>query len=154
MAENTEFGNIKSNQKLGTLTIKTPNGNVKFEIDSGENKTVDLSSYATQQGAFMGNWSTFASIPSTLAGFTNEGYDEPTDNSFLIVQKDETHNNQISKYRYIADGAYSKSNWDYEFGIETNISLSEEQNKALNSGITSDILNDIQGRLQAVEQVS
>ena len=138
MAENTEFGNIKSNQKLGTLTIKTPNGNVKFEIDSGENKTVDLSSYAT----------------STLAGFTNEGYDEPTDNSFLIVQKDETHNNQISKYRYIEDGAYSKSNWDYEFGIETNISLSEEQNKALNSGITSDILNDIQGRLQAVEQVS
>ena len=76
----------------------------------------------------MGNWNTYASVPSTVSGFTDIGYDPPVKNSFLIVQSDETHGNQVSKYRYDGEEGenYSKDNWDYEFGIETNNSLTDE----------------------------
>lgn len=43
------FGKIKANQQLGTLTIKTSNGTVKFGMEQPEDRTIDISQQTANQ---------------------------------------------------------------------------------------------------------
>ena len=142
------FENIQSNERIGTLTIKTPGERIEFGFGGGS-KTLDLSSTFNFQEKFLGNFSKFQDIPENSEGFTQLGCEIPHSNSYVIVQNDENNDNKLTRYVYSGenDEPYSKSNWTYQYSIYTPTRFTAEQQQAIDSGITENKLSDINANI-------
>lgn len=109
---------------------------------------------STNTAYFDGSWATYADIPSTAAGFTNENLPEPTNNNYLVVLEDETQDGGTWRYKYVDDGtAYSKSKWAVEYQINET-PFTQAQLDAINSGVTSSDVALAQSALQSGDNVS
>ena len=117
-------------------------------------KTYVNDSISTNTAYFDGSWATYADIPATVAGFTNENLPEPTNNNYLVVLEDETQDGGTWRYKYIDDGnGYAKANWAVEYEVNET-PLTQAQLDALNSGITSGDVTLIGTALQPNDNVS
>lgn len=128
--------------QIGTnqTNISTINGKIPAEASS-LNKLADKAyvdnAISTNTADFDGAWATYAAIPSTVAGFTNEGLPTPTNNNYLVVLADETQDGGTWRYKYVDDGtAYAKSKWNVEYEINES-PFTQAQLDAINSGVTS-----------------
>lgn len=111
-------------------------------------------SVSTNTAYFDGSWATYADIPSTVAGFTNESLPEPTNNNYLVVLEDETQDGGTWRYKYVDDGgAYNKSKWAVEYQINET-PFTQAQLDAINSGVTSSDVALAQSALQSGDNVS
>ena len=111
-------------------------------------------SVSTNTAYFDGSWATYADIPSTVAGFTNESLPEPTNNNYLVVLEDETQDGGTWRYKYVDDGgAYDKANWAVEYEVNET-PLTQAQLDALNSGVTSADVALAQSALQSGDNIS
>ena len=109
---------------------------------------------STNTAYFDGSWATYADIPSTVAGFTNENLPEPTNNNYLVVLEDETQDGGTWRYKYVDDGgAYDKANWSVEYEVNET-PLTQAQWDAINSGVTSADVALAQSALQSGDNVS
>lgn len=109
---------------------------------------------STNTADFDGSWATYADIPSTVAGFTNENLPEPTNNNYLVVLEDETQDGGTWRYKYVDDGnGYDKANWNVEYEINET-PLTQTQWDAINSGITSADVSLIGTALQPNDSIS
>ncbi len=101
------------------------------------------STVQTNTASFDGSWATYAAIPTTVAGFTNAGFPEPTNNNYLVVVADETQDGGTWRYKYVDDGsAYNKNKWHAEYEINET-PMTADQLAAINSGITSTLVGQI-----------
>ena len=111
-------------------------------------------SVSTNTAYFDGSWATYADIPSTVAGFTNESLPEPTNNNYLVVLEDETQDGGTWRYKYVDDGqAYNKNKWAVEYEVNET-PLTQAQLDALNSGVTSADVGLAQSALQSGDNIS
>lgn len=101
------------------------------------------SSLQTNSATFDGSWPTYAAIPTTAEGFTSAGFETPTNNNYLVVEADETHDGARWRYKYASNGTtYDKANWKAEYEINET-PFTAAQNAALNSGITAELVAQI-----------
>lgn len=132
----TLVGQISTNQSdISTINTKIP------AAASSTNQLADKafvnSSIQTNTADFDGSWDTYADIPTTVAGFTNEGYPTPSNNNYLVVKEDETQDGGTWRYKYVDDGgAYNKNNWKVEYEVNET-PFTQSQLDAINSGATS-----------------
>lgn len=133
--------------QIGTnqTNISTINGKIPSEASSS-NKLADKqyvdNAISTNTADFDGAWATYSAIPSTVAGFTNEGLPAPTNNNYLVVLADETQDGGTWRYKYVDDGtAYNKNKWNVEYEINES-PFTQAQLDAINSGITSGLVSD------------
>ena len=112
------------------------------------------SSIQTATAEFDGSWETYASIPSTTAGFTDLGLPAPTKNNYLVVRADETQDGGTWRYKYVegSSSTYSKSNWHAEYEVNET-PLTAAQLAALNSGITSSGVSQIQQNTSDISDI-
>ena len=141
-ATSTLIGKITTNE----TAINTINSKIPSQA-SASNQLADKafvnSTVQTNTASFDGSWATYAAIPSTVAGFTSEGYPEPTNNNYLVVVADETQDGGTWRYKYVDDGkAYNKNKWKSEYEINET-PMTADQLAALNSGITSTLVAQI-----------
>ena len=109
---------------------------------------------STNTAYFDGSWATYADIPSTVAGFTNENLPSPTNNNYLVVLTDETQDGGTWRYKYIDDGnGYDKANWAVEYQVNET-PLTQTQWDAINSGVTSADVALAQSALQSGDNIS
>lgn len=109
---------------------------------------------STNTAYFDGSWATYADIPSTVAGFTNENLPEPTNNNYLVVLEDETQDGGTWRYKYVDDGgAYDKANWSVEYEVNET-PFTQAQLDAINSGVTSSDVSLAQSALQSGDNIS
>lgn len=99
---------------------------------------------STNSASFDGSWATYSAIPSTVAGFTNEGLPEPTNNNYLVVLEDEVQTGGGTwRYKYVDDsGSYDKDNWQAEYQVNET-PFTQAQLDAINSGMTSALVAQI-----------
>lgn len=120
--------------------ITTINSKIPSQASSSNqlaDKNFVNSSISTNTAYFDGTWNTYASIPTTVAGFTSLSLPEPTNNNYLVVKEDETQDGGTWRYKYVDDGtAYNKNKWHVEYEVNET-PLTAAQLAALNSGITS-----------------
>lgn len=141
-ATSTLIGKITTNE----TAINTINSKIPSQA-SASNQLADKafvnSTVQTNTASFDGSWATYAAIPTTVAGFTSEGYPEPTNNNYLVVVADETQDGGTWRYKYVDDGtAYNKNKWKSEYEINET-PMTADQLAALNSGITSTLVAQI-----------
>ena len=134
--------------QIGTnqTDISTINGKIPSAATSSnqlaDKQYVD-NAISTNTADFDGSWATYAAIPSTVAGFTNENLPEPSNNNYLVVLADETQDGGTWRYKYVDDGgAYDKANWAVEYEINES-PFTQAQLDAINSGITSTLVTQI-----------
>ena len=135
----TQIGTNATN--IATIESKIPSQ------ASASNQLADKafvnSSIQTNTADFDGSWATYAAIPSTVGGFTSEGFPEPSNNNYLVVEQDETQDGGTWRYKYVDDGtAYNKNKWKVEYEINET-PMTAAQLAALNSGITSTLVGQI-----------
>jgi hypothetical protein len=135
----TQIGTNATN--IATIESKIPSQ------ASSSNQLADKafvnSSIQTNTADFDGSWATYAAIPSTVGGFTSEGFPEPSNNNYLVVEQDETQDGGTWRYKYVDDGtAYNKNKWKVEYEINET-PMTAAQLAALNSGITSTLVGQI-----------
>jgi hypothetical protein len=141
-ATSSQLTQISTNANdISDINIKIPSQ------ASALNKLADKdfvnSSISTNTAYFDGTWNTYASIPTTVSGFTSLGLPEPTNNNYLVVKEDETQDGGTWRYKYVDDGSsYSKNNWHEEYEVNET-PLTAAQLAALNSGITSTLVTQI-----------
>ena len=141
-ATSTLIGKITTNETaINTIVSKIPSQ------ASASNQLADKafvnSSIQTNTADFDGSWATYAAIPSTVGGFTSEGFPEPSNNNYLVVVADETQDGGTWRYKYVDDGtAYNKNKWKVEYEINET-PMTAAQLAALNSGITSTLVAQI-----------
>lgn len=117
-------------------------------------KTYVNDQVSTNTAYFDGSWATYADIPTTVAGFTNESLPEPTNNNYLVVLEDETQDGGTWRYKYVDDGtAYNKNKWSVEYEVNET-PLTQAQLDALNSGVTSADVGLAQSALQSGDNIS
>ena len=98
---------------------------------------------STNSASFDGSWATYADIPTTVAGFTNENLPEPTNNNYLVVLEDEMQDGGTWRYKYVDDGgAYDKNNWQAEYEVNET-PFTQAQLDAINSGATTTNIGQI-----------
>lgn len=141
-ATSTNIGQIATN----TSAISTINGKIPSAASSS-NQLADKSyvdnAISTNAASFDGSWATYADVPSTVAGFTNENLPEPTNNNYLVVLADETQDGGTWRYKYVDDGgAYDKANWAVEYEINES-PFTQAQLDAINSGATTTNIGQI-----------
>lgn len=111
-------------------------------------------SVSTNTAYFDGSWDTYADIPSTVAGFTNENLPEPTNNNYLVVLEDETQDGGTWRYKYVDNGlGYDKANWSVEYEVNET-PFTQAQLDAINSGVTSADVSLAQSALQSGDNIS
>ena len=141
-ATTSNIGQIATN----TTDIATINGKIPNQASSSNqlaDKNFVNSSISTNTAYFDGTWNTYADVPTTVAGFTNDGFPEPTNNNYLVVKEDETQDGGTWRYKYVDDGgSYSKNNWHVEYEVNET-PLTAAQLAALNSGITDTLVTQI-----------
>lgn len=81
---------------------------------------------------------TFASYAALIAGpwYWGATLHTPDNNDFAIVQSDETHSNKTTRY------SYQNGEWSFQYVIN-DLTLTQEQLSALNSGVTSEVLENL-----------
>lgn len=134
--------------QIGTnqTNISTINGKIPSEASSS-NKLADKqyvdNAISTNTADFDGSWATYSAIPSTVAGFTNEGLPEPSNNNYLVVLADETQDGGTWRYKYVDDGsAYNKNKWQVEYEINES-PFTQTQLDAINSGANTTNIGQI-----------
>ena len=131
-------------------TNQTNITNIQGVIPSDATSTNKLTSkqyvddqISTNSASFDGSWATYAAIPSTVAGFTNENLPEPTNNNYLVVLEDETQDGGTWRYKYVDDGGtYDKNNWQAEYEVNET-PFTQAQLDAINSGATTTNIGQI-----------
>lgn len=141
-ATSTNISQIATN----TTAISTIESKIPSQASSTNqlaDKNFVNSSIQTNTADFDGSWATYAAIPSTVGGFTSEGFPEPSNNNYLVVEQDETQDGGTWRYKYVDDGtAYNKNKWKSEYEINES-PMTAAQLAALNSGITSTLVAQI-----------
>lgn len=134
--------------QIGTnqTDISTINGKIPSAA-STSNQLADKqyvdNAISTNTADFDGSWATYAAIPSTVAGFTNEGLPEPSNNNYLVVLADETQDGGTWRYKYVDDGsAYNKNKWQVEYEINES-PFTQTQLDAINSGANTTNIGQI-----------
>lgn len=141
-ATSTLIGKITTNETaINTINSKIPSqASVSNQL---ADKAFVNSTVQTNTASFDGSWATYATIPTTVAGFTSAGFPEPTNNNYLVVVEDETQDGGTWRYKYVDDGtAYNKNKWKVEYEINET-PMTADQLAALNSGITSTLVAQI-----------
>lgn len=133
---------IGTNQSdIATINSKIPNA--ATSTNQLTDKAYVDDAISTNTADFDGSWATYAAVPSTVSGFVNEGFPEPSNNNYLVVIEDETQDGGTWRYKYIDDGgAYDKDNWKPEYEVNET-PLTQEQLDSLNSGATTAKINQI-----------
>lgn len=135
----TQIGTNQTN--ITTINGKIPSA-ATTSNQLADKQYVD-NAISTNAASFDGNWATYAAIPSAVAGFTNEGLPEPTNNNYLVVLADETQDGGTWRYKYVDDGgSYDKNNWHVEYEINET-PFSQTQLDAINSGANTTNIGQI-----------
>lgn len=134
--------------QIGTnqTNITTINGKIPSAASSS-NQLADKQyvddSIQTNSASFDGSWATYLAVPTTVAGFTDEGLPTPSNNNYLIVLADETKDGGTWRYKYVDDGtAYNKNKWQAEYEVNES-PFSQAQLDAINSGATTTNIGQI-----------
>lgn len=150
--DGTNFSELALYSDVSAINDLIPNA------ASSSNKLTDKQyvddAISTNTADFDGSWATYAAIPSTVAGFTNEGLPAPSNNNYLVVLEDETQDGGTWRYKYVDDGnGYDKANWAVEYEINET-PFTQAQLDAINSGITSGDVSLIGTALQPNDSIS
>lgn len=145
--------------QIGTnqTNISTINSKIPSEASSS-NKLADKAyvdnAISTNTADFDGAWATYSAIPSTVAGFTNEGLPAPTNNNYLVVLADETQDGGTWRYKYVDDGGtYDKANWNVEYEINES-PFTQTQLDAINSGANTTNIGQIATNTSAISTIN
>lgn len=138
-------GNISqittNTNNISTINEKIPSAATSLN-KLADKQYVD-NAISTNTADFDGSWATYSAVPSTVAGFTNEGLPEPSNNNYLVVLADETKDGGTWRYKYVDDGgAYDKGNWNVEYEINES-PFSQTQMDAINSGANTTNIGQI-----------
>ena len=151
------INNTANTFQVGTYTLL--NTSTGLIPDARISSTFATTSYvddsvSTNTAYFDGSWATYADIPSTVAGFTDENLPEPTNNNYLVVLEDETQDGGTWRYKYVDDGlGYNKAKWSVEYEVNET-PFTQAQLDAINSGVTTADVSLAQSALQSGDNIS
>ncbi len=133
-ASQTDMNNVKVVIPSGTTTSnKLVNSSIMQEaIESVEARGL---SYNAQGAAFP----TKAALNSAQVFYYGSAQVTPTNNDVVYVLEDETHDNGCTKY------AYQNNVWTFRILVNES-PMTQTQLDAINSGITSDILEELEAK--------
>lgn len=103
-----------------------------------------IAAYFITKNANGDSFATKAELTAATTFYSGGEVRVPTRNDYCIVIKDETHDNSTTRYIY-------NTNWEYQYTINTT-PLTAEQLAAINSGITSELVNEFNGKQTALNQ--
>ena len=103
-----------------------------------------LAAYFITKNANGDSFATKAELDSTTTFYSGGVERVPTRNDYCIIIKDETHDNATTRYIY-------NTNWEYQYTINET-PLTAEQLAAINSGITSELVTEFNGKQTALNQ--
>ena len=103
-----------------------------------------IAAYFITKNANGDSFATKAELTAATTFYSGGVERVPTRNDYCIVIKDETHDNATTRYIY-------NNNWEYQYTINET-PLTAEQLAALNSGITSDLVTEFNGKQTALNQ--
>ena len=124
------------NNKVAAINEKIPTTATK------ENKLVDsdtmASAISSTTAFYCGSFDTKAALDE----WQQDNPDKATNNDYAYVQSDETHNNQAWRYIFVKKEDEEAGKWEPQFKVN-NSPLTSDQVKALNSGITEELVTKI-----------
>lgn len=103
-----------------------------------------IAAYFITKNANGDSFATKAELTAATTFYSGGVERVPTRNDYCIVIKDETHDNATTRYIY-------NNNWEYQYTINET-PLTAEQLAAINSGITSELVNEFNGKQTALNQ--
>lgn len=139
---NTNRTNIESiNNKI---PAQASSSNQLADKDFVNSSLNSIAAYFITKNANGDSFATKAELDSTTTFYSGGVERVPTRNDYCIVIKDETHDNATTRYIY-------NTNWEYQYTINET-PLTAEQLAAINSGITSELVNEFNGKQTALNQ--
>lgn len=139
---NTNRTNIESiNNKI---PAQASSSNQLADKDFVNSSLNSIAAYFITKNANGDSFATKAELDSTTTFYSGGVERVPTRNDYCIVIKDETHDNATTRYIY-------NNNWEYQYTINET-PLTAEQLAAINSGITSELVNEFNGKQTALNQ--
>ena len=103
-----------------------------------------IAAYFITKNAAGDSFATKAELTAATTFYSGGVERVPTRNDYCIVIADETHDNATTRYIY-------NTNWEYQYTINET-PLTAEQLAAINSGITSSLVNEFSGKQAALNQ--
>lgn len=139
---NTNKSNIDTiSGKIPAQASKTNQLADKEFVNSSLNS---IAAYFITKNANGDSFATKAELTSATTFYSGGSVRVPTRNDYCIIIKDETHDNATTRYIY-------NTNWEYQYTINET-PLTAEQLAAINSGITSELVNEFNGKQTALNQ--
>ena len=149
------------NQVDGELETLNSNVSQMYTNDEIDNKINQFAAhYLTKRTGSEGSYSypqfaTYADLSNAIQTHTaenpqffygDEGH-TPDKNDYCVVLSDETHDNTTTRYSFVGDWPDGKFRYQYTINESP---LTEEQWKAINSGITSEKLQSIESAVATI----
>lgn len=144
------------NSSIETISKVIPNST--GEINQLTNKSQVLEMISSLAGFYItsditGDAFATKAVLDTATIFYSGGEERiPQKNDYCLVLQDESHNNSSTRYVYQKANDASEGIWQFQY-IINNSPLTEDQQKALNSGITSDKVNKIETNTDNIESL-
>ena len=148
----TTGAGLKTQVETNTENIATINGKIPTQAsatnqladkDYVDNSVNNVSAFYITKNAAGDQFATKAELDSTTVFYSGGVVRVPTRNDYCIVASDETHNDARTRY------TYQNGQWEFQYEVNERPFTSEEV-AALESGITSDLVNQYSGHVASI----
>lgn len=112
---------------------------------------------ATNTSNFRGDWSNWTSVPTDPQYYPEDyiGNKKPNNNDYLIIQNATDYSSEYTGiWRFVYKGSWDtlgKSGWEPQYRVEQ--AFTQEQLNAINSGITSQKVNNYDNYQQQIDNL-
>lgn len=134
-------------ENIATINSKIPTQasttNQLADKDYVDNSVNNVSAFYLTKNAAGDQFATKAELDSTTVFYSGGVVRVPTRNDYCIVSSDETHNDARTRY------TYQNGQWEFQYEVNERPFTSEEV-AAIESGITSDLVNQYSGHVASI----
>ena len=150
-ANATNIAQISTNtQSINSINAKIPSqanfGNQLADKAFVNDAINSITAFYITSNANGDPFATKSALTSATTYYSGGEVRNPTRNDYAIVLKDESHNNETTRYIYY-------NQWEYQYTINES-PLTNEQVSAINSGITSTLVGKISSNEQMINSLS
>ena len=148
----TTGAGLKTQVETNTENIATINGKIPTQAsatnqlapkDYVDNAVNNASAFYITKNAAGDQFATKAELDSTTVFYSGGVVRVPTRNDYCIVASDETHDDARTRY------TYQNGQWEFQYEVNERPFTSEEV-AAIESGITSDLVNQYSGHVASI----
>ena len=148
----TTGAGLKTQVETNTENIATINGKIPTQASTAnqladkdyvDNSVNNVSAFYITKNAAGDQFATKAELDSATVFYSGGVVRVPTRNDYCIVASDETHDDARTRY------TYQNGQWEFQYEVNERPFTSEEL-AAIESGITSDLVNQYSGHVASI----